>query len=311
MDRFNVLRYDRTTRPGFTLVELLVVIAIIGILVALLLPAIGMARESARRTHCTNNLRQMSLGVMNFESAKRVLPPAEDHGTINDPGYELSSGFKKDYHCDWTGLIGNWSNYIMPYVELQAEYEMLDFEIRPQEAHPGNLEVAQKELSLFRCPTDPYYGLTVGEPRWQSRIQHYFAVAGPNEVNWTPFPDGPCDHFHCCRHEGPFYNDSRVRVGQIRDGLSKTAFVCEVWGRKTERHDSPEEDSRGMLFHNQVYFRFPPNANHDVPWRASSFHPGGVHMAMGDGSALFIADDIELEIFQSFSTINGSEVTTR
>lgn len=299
---------DTNDSRGFTLVELLVVIAIIGILIALLLPAVSLAREAARRTHCTNNLKQISLGLLGFESANRVFPPAEDHGTINDAGYELSKGFKKDYHCDWTGLIGNWSNYIMPYTEAQSEFDMLDFEIRPQEAHRNNLIVAQMELPLYLCPSDPYHGLTVGEPRWQSRIQHYFAVAGPDENNWTPFHDGPCEHFHCCKHKGTFYNDSKVRAAQVRDGLSKTALVCEVWGRLSENHDAENEDSRGMLFHNQVYFIDKPNSRREVPWRANSFHPGGVHMAIGDGSVHFASDDITLEVFQGFSTIDGSEI---
>ena len=94
----------------------------------------------------------------------------------------------------------------------------------------------------------------------------------------------------------------------ITDGLTKTALVCEVWGRTSPNHDADDEDSRGMGFHNQVYFIDQPNSRQDVPWRANSFHAGGLQMALGDGSVHFASDDIDIEIFQAFSTIAGGEV---
>lgn len=295
---------NNSLRLGFTLVELLVVIAIIAVLVALLLPAVQSAREAARKTHCRNNLKQLSIALANFESAKRQFPPAEDHGTINDPGY----GGDNEYHCDWVGQIGNWSNYILPQLEQQALYDKLEFKIRPQTDHPGNIEVSQWPLTEYFCPSDPYRGLTVGYFEVQSRIQHYYAVAGAVDMDWTPHPDGPCGHFHCCKQTGVFYNDSQVRVAHIKDGLSKTALICEVWGRTDPEHDAPDVDSRGMGYHNQVYLIRQPNSETKVPWRPNSFHPGGVHIVMGDTSVLFVNDDVDLNIFMAAGTIAGSEV---
>lgn len=103
----------RCAARGFTIVELLVVIAIISVVVALLLPAVQAARETARQAQCRNNLRQIGLALVEFESARGYFPPAEDHGTIEDPGY---TGYHP-FHCDWAGLIGNWSNYILPQLE--------------------------------------------------------------------------------------------------------------------------------------------------------------------------------------------------
>ncbi len=147
---------------GFTLVELLVVITIIGILIALLLPAVQSAREAARRMQCGNNLKQIALGLMSYESAHGVFPPAEIHGGSWNAGYVPYPPGSSSEHCDWNGQIGIWMNLIFPYIEQQAAYDMLDFEIRPQYASENNRKVMQMEFSLFFCPSDPYRGLTVG-----------------------------------------------------------------------------------------------------------------------------------------------------
>ena len=132
---------DRSMRQragrGFTLVELLVVITIIGILIALLLPAVQAAREAARRTQCTNSLKELGLGLLNYESQHRVFPPAEIHGGTWMDNYrnpyrsnppcasEKPQGYQ---HCDWQGQIGMWCNLIFPMIDQQAAYDKLDFE---------------------------------------------------------------------------------------------------------------------------------------------------------------------------------------
>src|SRR5688572_14678695 len=108
------MRGDR--RAAFTLVELLVVIAIIGILIALLLPAVQAAREAARRTHCTNNLKQIAIGMHNFHSVYNTLP----HGT----SYGLSS---TSTVLPGTNRSGTWASSILPFIEQEALYEEFDF----------------------------------------------------------------------------------------------------------------------------------------------------------------------------------------
>ena len=308
----NVPRAGRVRR-GFTLVELLVVIAIIGILIALLLPAVQAAREAARRAQCSNNLKQIGLGLLNYESAHKVFPPSEIHGRAVNGSCT---------HCDWAGSIGCWANLIFPFIEQQAAHDKLDFEIHPQFASTDNVEVMQAEYPMYLCPSDPYRGLTTtwgGGEESKGRILHYYAVHGSNEGSLLSHPDGTsCGTYgHCNGHDGMFFNDSETRVADILDGTSNTAMICEVWGRKYKNHKAPDssdpeyrggESSRGMHVHTAVYFDYTPNSYRWNPWHANSFHPGGVNCVFADGSVHFIMDTIDLVAFKAISTISGSEV---
>ena len=182
----------------------------------------------------------------------------------------------------------------------------------------GNVQVLQMPMPFYQCPSDPYTGLTRVEDflteRHRSRVLHYFAVAGPFRHSEPFFEPGVmCNGHDCCPHLGAFWNDSNTRLRQIKDGLSKTSFVSEVWGRKAPNHDSGET-SRGIGWHNQTYYDFQPNYRQECPngrlkcaemHRPNSFHPSGVQAAFGDGSVHFFSNDIELVILQAFATIDG------
>ena len=111
-----------------------------------------------------------------------------------------------------------------------------------------------------------------------------------------------------------FYNDSQTQIRDIRDGVSNTAMICEVWGRKYSNHvasgSAPYggESSRGMNLHTAVYFDYTPNSTQHNPWKANSFHTGGVNCVFADGSVHFISDTIDLRIFRALATIAGREV---
>ncbi|MFM8635665.1 MAG: DUF1559 domain-containing protein, partial [Planctomycetia bacterium] len=291
-------------RAGFSLVELLVVIAIIGVLIAMLLPAVQAARESSRRVKCSNSIKQMGVALLGYESAKKVFPPGEMHGLTSDPGYSASSYGAS--HCSWDGQIGIWMNLIFPQMERQTEYDRLDFAIRPQYASAANREIMQARFEEWLCPTDPYTGLTTvwgaGGDSNKARIAHYYAVNGSGESITSPHPDGTTSYSHCEAYDGMFYNDSQTRVAAIADGLSKTAMVCEVWGRRYAAHVEPanrpygEESSRGMNLHMSVYFDWTPNATQSNPWKPNSFHRGGVQVGFADGSVRFVADTIRGDV---------------
>jgi prepilin-type N-terminal cleavage/methylation domain-containing protein/prepilin-type processing-associated H-X9-DG protein len=196
------------SRRGFTLIELLVVIAIIAVLIALLLPAVQAAREAARRSQCVNNLKQMGLGLMNYEQAVNKFPPGNVTATI-DVGQGLSS---------WTG----WSPHAMllPYLEQGAIYNACNFMIIcAQESTLGdraNSTAVLTRIASFLCPSDGNAG--------KANINNYYASLGATPIQYSP-PNGDMS--------GPFtvYN-SQTRttsygLSDIPDGTSNTIAFGE------------------------------------------------------------------------------------
>lgn len=134
----------RDRRSGFTLVELLVVIAIIGVLVALLLPAVQAAREASRRMSCSNNLKQMGLGFLNFESARGGFPPRR---------YSATPGVPDATQTDGHGYVG-WGAIILPYMENKNLWDKYD--LRYDYYDPVNAPVTNTVIPFYKCPTTPH-----------------------------------------------------------------------------------------------------------------------------------------------------------
>lgn len=140
----------RSTRPAFTLVELLVVIAIIGVLVALLLPAVQAAREAARRSKCSNNLRNLALGLINYHDAKGSFPPPS-----------MVREFSNDDPLRDQRLFSNWAIMVLPFIEQQALYSRFKIDSTTRLWEPKNdinHDPRGQELELMLCPTDTGQG---------------------------------------------------------------------------------------------------------------------------------------------------------
>jgi prepilin-type N-terminal cleavage/methylation domain-containing protein len=217
---------DRKSLPGFTLVELLVVIAIIGILVALLLPAIQSAREAARRNQCANNIRQNSIAVLNFENSKKKLPGgslyAENVPPKRTPPLNTYPDFINDH--SWLGPIG-------PYLEEKAWYDTIDFDV--SFSHANNEKARRNFLTSQACPSD--IGLQRNEwddITWCRVRMNYVvnfgnmlygqddtrAVSPPSRSN----PNPP-------KFLGaPFRLGKLTAVSKILDGTSQTLMFSEV-----------------------------------------------------------------------------------
>jgi prepilin-type N-terminal cleavage/methylation domain-containing protein/prepilin-type processing-associated H-X9-DG protein len=293
---------------GFTLVELLVVIAIIGTLVGLLLPAVQSARESARTTECGNKLRQLALGVINYESAKRWYP---ENG---NPAAGSAGRFSDTINTNISGFL-----YVLPFIEEQARYNT----IYPMVVSgSGHNTVAFRSIAMpaLRCPSDQ----PGSDPDTQGEPTNFRFSIGDIFTGWD-------DGFRTALR-GPFGYGRWSNATKVTDGLSKTVMLGEatiyVADSKELRRDwlnvslsatskptlcleglttSPlwtaskaGKDGPGSrwLFNTTSGFQtiLPPNAPTCSSWApsASSFHAGsGANVAMCDGSIRFVSETID------------------
>jgi prepilin-type N-terminal cleavage/methylation domain-containing protein/prepilin-type processing-associated H-X9-DG protein len=340
-------------RGGFTLIELLVVIAIIGVLVGLLLPAVQSAREAARRAQCTNNLKQLGLALLNYESAIGAFPPAY----VGDPR-AVGSAFGVDYPDGNINTLPGfaWGTLILPQMEQAPLYAAFNLGL-PCWA-PHNATAATTTLSLFLCPSvtdsqDPFalHRYTNGDsggpndggefsPRIVFGRSHYVTNAGINQP-WgrttaysydfdvaEPIANSPRPHVI----DGPFYRNSRIRVAQVRDGLSNTVFLGEkssilcdsTWvgvvpySCTPQRPRWPSDPNSGgnlVAAHSGPDVRDHPNViihapNHPFGHTDEMFaeHPGGANVLLGDGSVRFVKETIHPMTWVALSTRAGGEV---
>jgi prepilin-type N-terminal cleavage/methylation domain-containing protein len=299
-------------RSAFTLVELLVVIAIIGILIALLLPAVQAAREAARRSWCKNNLRQVALAMHNYELARRTLPP----------GYEYlpnSVGNQRGF---------SWSVRILPFLEQQPLADRFDYN-RPV-FDPVNLAAREQHVSSYLCPTDdlsPAGFVSMGDERYAMAC--YVANFGVPDLDedqeqraGAANPLGPFD-----RPWGPFYRNSKTPLKKITDGLSRTLMVGErqngpfrasgvhgphveyetTWaGAVRDLDDRTDDHGHMALFQTGNT----PNAATSNDRDVSSSHAGSAEFLMCDGSVHTVREEIDLVTYQAASTMNQAEVET-
>ena len=321
---------DRFSRPlhGFTLVELLVVIAIIGILVALLLPAVQAARESARRAQCINNLRNVALACLNFESNKRALPPG--YGYIPIPPYKPGTGMNATEQ--WT-----WASRILAYMEEQTLADLTTPLLKRNPGQPygpyvaGFYEAVSAKIPSFLCPSEP----TASEIRYNEGSGCFSGGSNPIMFGRICYAgnSGQGQMEAPGRVNGVFYINSDTAIRQIEDGATNTLLLSELIvghvctlrgthcfdeGPLFMQNYTPNDRTPDLLFYCDKEDQRPGAAGPCLQvinkWNMAlhtsrSAHPGGVNTAMCDGSVHFVSESIALKTWRGMGTIDGSEVT--
>lgn len=334
-------------RHGFTLVELLVVIAIIGVLVALLLPAVQAAREAARRSQCVNNSKQIALGCQNYASAHGALPMG--YGPMDPNGYGQSAG----------GAEWSWAARLFGVMEQAAISGAIDWNWNPgvvAGASPTIKQVRTAKLPGFHCPSDEsasvnwnegnILGLQGADVEGYGRIsyagnfgsvQSSPAAASPAPVTASYLEASRDDSLRHYRVDGVFSYNHGDKFGQITDGTSNTLLTAEliIGGPRSIRGTFAYDE--GPVF---MQYYLPNSTSADVVrWcddqdnqaknpaalapcletapnlnmilhSARSYHVGGVVTSRCDGSANLISDDVDLVVWRALGTPRGDEVVT-
>ncbi|HZN32490.1 MAG TPA: DUF1559 domain-containing protein [Pirellulaceae bacterium] len=303
-------------RRGFTLVELLVVIAIIGVLVALLLPAVQAAREAARRMQCQNHLKQLALGLHNYHDTFNRLPPGQ---------------WNNFYSNDVPWIRGCWVQPLLPYIEQKNLYEIYEASLRTN----GNWALlCPNKDTLIRtliCPSDG------NSPKIQTRDTNTVnGVAGTMQglhTNYVVCSGSTAYGTGGLSLNGMFYTKSFLRLAEVTDGLSNTLMLSEICVvRDTTANDlrgrycnswegnswfttlnPPNTSVRDTQNYQGVSIKQAPQTtvanNGTQALYARSYHASGVNASLGDGSVRFVSNSIHAAVYQSLGTRNLGETT--
>jgi prepilin-type N-terminal cleavage/methylation domain-containing protein len=296
---------------GFTLVELLVVIAIIGLLIAIMLPAIQAARESARKTQCANNLKQLGLGMHSYMLSRKAFPPGYISTVLPD---------HDDGGPGWA-----WGSIILPYIEEIALHDGINMATSVES--PEVEKVRLNSLALFVCPSDDTFEPVIDIPEKKSNNVICRMAAG-NYVGSAGTIRPTCK---LCRDvfDGVFGRNRAIKPRELQDGLSKTLAVGErasywsrpvIWGvvpnskiidnQKPGLYAAGPAYVLGTTFHEGFNIETSEEMDHATMGTfAESFgsrHPGGAFFMFCDAGVRFVWDDADPAIMNALSTRDGN-----
>lgn len=304
-------------RTGFTLVELLVVIAIIGVLVALLLPAVQAAREAARRMKCQNNMKQVSLALQNYHDTALCFPPG---GTKSN--------------------ATSWHAHVLPYLEMKNLYDQFVFTqgdyVVTTAGQVGRGANGLNKIQMYLCPSSPALKMMLGAPNNVNNpdlipansgvppyTTHYYGMMGPKGtgINGITYNLRNVGQGGFSQH-GIFEVDSHIRMAEIVDGTSNTILIGESsyhdqvygsrfrnWMRGPDYPNGTDSISGCRNLANGINTRIAAASTvyNDQPM--ASHHPSGTNFALCDGSVRFITQNIPLGNLKALASRDGGEVT--
>ena len=335
----------KSARRGFTLIELLVVIAIIAVLIALLLPAVQAAREAARRSTCINNMKQIGLGFLNYESTNGCFAAGSvgpNNGTGTAPNFP--TGWYDTVHGTTTplGFVG-WAGAILPFMEQQVIFNAINFSLpqytttfweattagavgsdRGPIGNVANTTAALSQPLTFVCPSST----PRNNPGQAINQQKDYSVNTGYITAGIGFTGCDCpDRFSTAALNGFTAVNSWTKAAEITDGLSNTAMLFEEAQWTDHSYILLNKGCNPFLFvghpaQGMTDTLFPPNDTTYNNRAPASSHPGGINATMCDGSTRFIKNSINSGystdlvsmpkpgVFQAISTRNGGEIVS-
>lgn len=311
---------------GFTLIELLVVIAIIAVLIALLLPAVQQARESARRTQCRNNLKQLGIALHTYQESHGMFPINHGLGVAGSYSYEVGR------HRKGTVMV-----HLLPYIDKNTLYEQLNFDGDVVAQIDGTPTLQRHVISPLNCPSDTHHGLGSSGKAITNYVPSVGAQAtASNAGSCTIFPgntfgtgsDAHSNHANPANISGMFAGRAAwaARPKDVTDGLSNTIAMGEVVAGCSAHIDTLGWYTSHIGIHSTaIPINYPscvgePPGNNGTPLNCNSWngwateggfksrHGNGVHVVMGDGAVHFLNQNIDYRNFQRLGDRRDSEV---
>lgn len=307
------------SRKGFTLIELLVVIAIIAVLIGLLVPAVQKVREAANRMSCSNNLKQLGLGLHNFQTTNGFFPAAYINTSTTNKA-TLAMGQRLGVTTP--NVIHSWAIFVLPFIEQENLYKQYD--LTSTWSNVKNQAVRETTVKSFVCPTVPRTPNTFNTK-----------TVGGLSINVAPGDYAPDDGYDsvletkglvdiCANRNGVIDTNSVRQVGEITDGTSNTLLLSEDAGRpnawrSTNMTNATGQTDGGWCDPDNEYITHgytedgltvngPCHTNCTNNNEVYSFHSGGAMHAMADGSVRFIPKSMSIRLFVKLITYNGQDV---
>jgi prepilin-type N-terminal cleavage/methylation domain-containing protein len=307
------MKSSRAPQRGFTLIELLVVIAIIAILIALLLPAVQQAREAARRSQCSNNLKQLAIAMHNYEAAYNVFPSGS-MGPMNGNNSFPTGWCDPGLGCGLPWGHFSWAAVILPFVDAANLHEQIDFSVpayvyslvengtqRGPAGHANNMQAANSMPRVFVCPSAPR-----AQPETQNKD---YGMNGGTGV--------------CCPErtqngmQGMGFVNSAVRLADVTDGTSNTFLLLELAHTSNHSWLNRDRGSNPFFFVHHASEGYVDGGAVDVPdtlvynnRAAASHHQFGVHTVFTDGHLKFLSNNIDLPTYRVLFSRQGNEVVS-